>query len=206
MLLMADELGRKLSHPLPGESAHRILAPDFRPFPQWDEILSSNPRWSAVMLLLYPKQGVTHLCLTKRASYEGVHSNQVSFPGGKVEPADENLAATALRETEEEVGIQAHRIKILGELSKIYIPPSHFVVQPFVGILDFEPVFSLQEREATELISLPLNEFLLQQPEKRWVNVRGNQVQVPSFLTGGHVCWGATAIILSEFRVLLSQQ
>lgn len=203
MLLTADELRRKLEAPLPGETAHRNLAPDFRPFPQWDEILASNPRWSAVMLLLYPQFGKTHLCLTKRASYEGVHSDQISFPGGKVEPEDKSLAATALRETQEEVGIPSSEIKLLGELSRIYIPPSHFAVQPFVGMLDYEPEFTIQEREATEIISLPLGEFLQQKPENRLVNVRSNQVKVPSFLTGGHICWGATAIILSEFRAVL---
>lgn len=205
MLLTADELERKLRAPLPGEEAHRILAPDFRPFPNWDEILASNPRWSAVMLLLFPQDGKTHLCLTKRATYQGVHSDQVSFPGGKVEPGDETLAATALRETEEEVGIPATEVNLIGELSRIYIPPSHFAVQPYVGMLDYEPKFTIQEREATEIISLPLAEFLQQSPESRWVNVRGSQVQVPSFLTGGHVCWGATAIILSEFRALFGR-
>lgn len=202
MLVTADELEQRLKRPLPGEAAHQQLAPDFRPFPNWEEILASNPRWSAVMLLLFPYEGKTHLCLTKRASYEGVHSDQVSFPGGKVEPQDANLTATALRETEEEVGIPSHQIRLLGALSRIYIPPSHFAVQPVVGMLDFQPTFRLQEREATEIIRLPLGDFLKQQPQKRFVNVRGASIEVPSFLTGQHICWGATAIILSEFRAL----
>jgi 8-oxo-dGTP pyrophosphatase MutT (NUDIX family) len=157
------------------------------------------------MVLLYPVNGETHLCLTKRASYDGVHSDQVSFPGGKVEPIDADLSDTALRETEEEIGIPRQEIQLLGALSRIYIPPSHFAVQPFIGLMDYQPRFQLQEREATELIQLPLHNFLLQQPEKRTVLVRGHKIEVPSFITGNHVCWGATAIILSEFRALLTE-
>ena len=95
----------------------------------------NNAKKAGVMALFYPKHwNVTHLLLILRKTYTGVHSNQIAFPGGKLELTDADLQETALRETHEEVGVPTERVTIIKSLSKVYIPPSNFEVQPFVGL------------------------------------------------------------------------
>ena len=91
-----------------------------------------EPKNAAVLMLVYPKNEMAHLALIVRNTYPGVHSSQIAFPGGKVESFDLSMADTALRETEEEIGIAKSSIEIIKEFTEIYIPPSNFLVAPFL--------------------------------------------------------------------------
>lgn len=104
------------------------------------DINSEKIQKSAVLLLLFPDKGSLNLLFIKRAEDGGKHSGQIAFPGGKFEENDNILENTALRETEEEVGIKKEDIKILKSLTSLLIPVSNFSVKPFVGIIDYKPI------------------------------------------------------------------
>lgn len=153
-------------------------------------------------MLFHPKNGKANLVLTKRNTYPGVHSSQISFPGGKAEPEDADLTQTALRETFEEVGISPHEIEVIMAFTEIYIPPSNFLVQPFLGIANSEPEFKPDPKEVTAIIQLPLDTFLddsiLTSSEMQ--TSYAQSIMVPAFVFEGHIVWGATAMILSELK------
>jgi len=197
-----------LSEQLPGINAHILMAPAGRqPTLSPDYYITKNPRKSAVMILVYPRNEEATLVLTKRHAYEGVHSAQVSFPGGKAEPEDKNLEYTALRETFEEVGITSENINVVMRFSDLYIPPSNFLVSPFLGILNEEPVFHPADYEVAEIVELPLR-MLLDDTVLQNASLETSYAplaKVPAFNINGHIVWGATAMILSEFKEVLKK-
>ena len=165
-----------------------------------------HAKQSAVMVLFYPDlQLQTKLILILRKSYKGVHSSQVGFPGGKVEHTDQNLMQTALRETHEEVGVQPEIITIYKEMTQVYIPPSNFVVQPYLGIAEQTPKFIKQETEVEDLIEVYLKDLLCDTnlTQKKVQTSYGIEVEVPAFCLNNHLVWGATAMMLSEVKDLL---
>lgn len=188
---------------LPALDAQLIMAPEGRrPTMLPDYYVKLNPRRSAVMMLFYPRDGQATLVLTQRHTYAGVHSAQISFPGGKAELTDKNLAYTALRETEEEIGIPVGDIHVVMPFTDIYIPPSNFLVSPFLGVLKSEPDFTPSPAEVANIIELPLSTLL---DDSVVVNTTIQpspdiQVNVPAFNVGGNIVWGATAMILSELK------
>lgn len=193
--------------PLPGRETQLEMAPMERIKSLSEaDIKAKNPRQAAVMALFYPnKEQQTHIILILRNTYKGVHSNQVGFPGGKVELDDRDLAHTALRETEEEVGVPQKDMVVLRELTNIYIPPSNFWVQSFVGYTDYHPKFIAQEDEVAALIEVPLEEFLSKEAlvTERLSTSYMDDLEVPAFKLQGHIVWGATAMMLNEVRALL---
>ncbi len=164
-----------------------------------------NPKKAAVLMLFYPKDGITHLVLIHRTSYYGVHSSQIAFPGGKPEKEDENLEATALRETHEEIGIHPEKIEIIRSFTEVYIPPSNFMVYPYMGISQHELKFKLQEEEVAGIIELPLSDFLDEQiiVNKEMKTSYAGIIEVPGFNVNEHFVWGATAMMLSELKETL---
>ncbi len=190
---------------LQGENAHKIYSPPYRPLFTYEEILQRNPKFAAVNILLYWKNDEWFLPLIVRSKNErDRHSGQISLPGGKKETYDIDFAATAKRETSEEVGIDPYYIRMIRQLSPIYIPPSNFYVNAFVSYTGKNPVFALQETEAVELIEFPVSAVLdlPQEPEMRVLpSSRGAAVPVIDF--NGYIIWGATSMILSEFSHLL---
>ena len=188
-----------------GEEAHKIYSPPYRPLFSEDEILSKNPRMAAVNILLYLKDQQWYFPLMQRTVNENdKHSGQISFPGGSRDAEDVDFSATAIRETSEEIGIDQHYIKIIREMTPMYIPPSNFYVHPFISFTKKNPQFFLQESEAVALIEIPVNDILnlSTQPEmKALPSSRGVEVPVIDF--NGHLIWGATSMILSEFSQLL---
>ena len=165
----------------------------------------SKARKGAVLILLYPHQDKINTVLTLRPSYDGVHSGQVSFPGGKLEPEDESLAAAALREAEEEVGLDRNEIKLIGNLSNLYIPPSNFLVSPFVGIMDKKPLLKKDDREVEKIIEVPITYFLDESIKGRKMITPREFVsfETPYYDVEGHTVWGATAMMLSEMMELI---
>ena len=192
---------------LPGVEAQHKLAPLVRmkELAAMD-IKSKNPNKAGVMALFYPnKKDITNLVLILRKTYKGVHSNQVGFPGGRVENFDRNLKHTALRETEEEVGIPQAEVRVVKKLTKLYIPPSNFWVHPYVGVIDRTPELVRQESEVEKILEVDLEDFL---DEKNLISQElstsyAKNIQVPAFSLNGHVVWGATAMMLSELKDLL---
>jgi 8-oxo-dGTP pyrophosphatase MutT (NUDIX family) len=166
-----------------------------------------KPRTAAVMMLFYPKNGMTHLVLIVRNSYEGVHSGQIAFPGGKFETEDANFRITALRETQEEVGVSPAIIDVIKSFTQVYIPPSNFIVHPFLGICKEEICFVLDPTEVSSIIEMPLSVFLNDEIviEAKIATSYAKEVDVPAFDIEGHVVWGATAMMLSELKDVLKE-
>lgn len=194
---------------LPGEASHYKLSPLFRIRElKASESYLKKPKRAAVLSIFYPDQfNKTRFVLILRKTYKGIHSNQVGFPGGKVEADDKNLEHTALRETEEEVGIPQEEIEVIGPLTKLYIPPSNFWVYPFLGISDKTPVLIPQEDEVESILEVELDEFLSDSclTSRTLSTSYAKNVEVPAFLLCGEVVWGATAMMLSEMKDLLKQ-
>ncbi|AWK05116.1 coenzyme A pyrophosphatase [Flavobacterium crocinum] len=191
---------------LPAVESHLKMAPKERIEGLKNlDINALNPRMAGVMMLFYPKQEKTHLILIVRNTYEGVHSAQIAFPGGKFEKDDFNFENTALRETHEEVGIEREKIEVIKSFSAMYIPPSNFLVHPFLGIAKEELSFYPDIREVAGIIELPLSVFLNDEIiiEARLSTSYGANILVPAFNIQNHVVWGATAMILSELRDVL---
>ena len=182
-----------------GEAAQLLMAPALRP-KERPAGLATTPRLGGVLLLLYCVDDELHLVLTLRPTYDGIHSGQVSCPGGR-HGAPETLQATALRETEEEIGVPPVRIAILGPLTPLYILPSDYEVHPFVGFHDGgRPLFAPHTREVAAIIETPLRLLLdpATRAEEEW-DLRGLRMAVPFFLVGEYKGWGATAMMISEF-------
>ncbi|WP_167961322.1 NUDIX hydrolase [Saonia flava] len=207
------DFSRKISKienlPLPGVDSHYKMAPLATVLElKTEEIKKRNPRKAGVMALFYPDNVLnTHLLLILRKTYQGVHSNQISFPGGKMEQEDMNLLTTALRETHEEVGVKPRDIKVIKQLSQIYIPPSNFEVFPYLGLYNMNEPFKLQDEEVETLVEVSLADFM---DEKRIVKEKittsyAKEWEVPAFKLNGYTVWGATAMMLSEVKELFKQ-
>ena len=164
--------------------------------------LPGNGRRSAIMMLLYPRDGELNVAYTLRPTSMRDHSGQVSFPGGKIE-RDETAREAALRELHEELCVSADALQIVGELSRLYIPPSDFYVRPFVGWAASRPNFIPDPTEVAALIEAPLAQLIdptTRRTEKRRFPTFGNiEREVPYFAVGGHKIWGATALMTGEF-------
>jgi 8-oxo-dGTP pyrophosphatase MutT (NUDIX family) len=186
-----------------GKFAHAKMAPLERL--KWLEemdLKAHHPRKAAVMMLFYPKNNQTHLALIIRNSGPSVHASQIAFPGGKAEPEDLNLAETALRETHEEIGISPNQIEIIRPFTEIYIPPSNFLVSPFLGISKTTLSFQLQASEVAGIIELPLSMLMSEQILKTSLikTSYAESIQVPIFEVFEHQIWGATAMMLNELK------
>ncbi|MBG6109503.1 8-oxo-dGTP pyrophosphatase MutT (NUDIX family) [Flavobacterium sp. CG_23.5] len=188
---------------LPAQVSHIKMAPLERieSLKNFD-IESKKPKIAAVMMLLYPKNGKTHLVLIVRNSYKGVHSAQIAFPGGKYESKDEIFENTALRETHEEVGVHPDNMEIIKTFTPMYIPPSDFMVHPFLGICKQEIIFVPDPTEVANIIELPLMVFLSDAilTDAKMTTSYANEISVPAFKIEEHIVWGATAMMLSELK------
>lgn len=171
------------------------------------EYLERNPdyRTSAVMLLLFPSGDFISSLLIERPSYEGVHSGQLALPGGRSEEADEDLIHTAIRETYEEVGVKVLREQVIGPLTPIYIPPSRFLVHPFVAFLNERPEFIPDEREVESLLEVNLSLFMDEEvKQRRRITVGENMfLEAPCYVIADKILWGATAMMFSEMESIL---
>ena len=196
-----SKLKNALAEDLPGKDAQYKLAPSGRLpiFPQKQVIYGS------VLILLYPREKI-HVVLTKRSDYKGVHGGQVSFPGGKSEPDDPDLIYTALREANEEVGINPGDVAILGTLTPLYIPPSNIMVSSVIAFSDKIPDFRINTREVNYVFTPSVDDFLKQDTLKcKTLEIFKEEISVPYFDVNNEEIWGATAMIMNEFLEIVKR-
>jgi 8-oxo-dGTP pyrophosphatase MutT (NUDIX family) len=200
-------LKSKLTQPLPGRGAQYLMAPETRLTNE--EYLQKYPehKISSVLLLLYPSGVKTNFVLIERARDKGVHSSQIALPGGKHELSDKTFEDTALRETEEEIGINRKDVILVGKLTDLFIPASRFRVFPHIGFMNYRPEFVPNIYEVKNVIEADLDVFLA--PEirfrKEFVTSYG-QLPAPYFQYENYEIWGATAMIISEFIALFNHE
>lgn len=201
---LIDALTARLTRPLPGQLAHRMSRVQTdRPFtfPNTEE--HATP--AAVLILLFPDQDNIHFYLTERTHDVEHHKGQISLPGGAWEKG-EQLHETAIRETEEEIGINRQQIQMVGGLTPFFTPVTGFMIHPFIGWCNVKPKTKLQDDEVHKLFTASLTDLVdenIFQSEK-W-DIRGYDSTVPFFNFGGAKVWGATAAILSEFKIVIKE-
>lgn len=190
---------------LGGFEAQKIYAPPYRSLLTEEEIMAKKPKYAAVNIMLYPKEGTWYFPLILRTHNErDRHSGQISLPGGKKDESDEDFAETALRETWEEIGIKIPKSKIIKELSPIYIPPSNFFVYAFLSYTDAAPEFQFQEGEVQDILEIPVSLIKnLPNPPLTMELPKTQGYKVPYIDFEQHKIWGATSMILSELSHLL---
>ncbi|MCF8239154.1 MAG: CoA pyrophosphatase [Saprospiraceae bacterium] len=164
-----------------------------------------DARDAGVLMLLYPRDEEVYTVFIRRAGRieQDKHKGQISFPGGKREEVDTDMAASAVRETEEEIGVDRQRIRVLRELTPLYIPVSNFLVHPFVGLAEERPFFTPQPDEVDGILEVPLRDIL--DPDKKQytdIPIHAGFIlrDVPYYHLDDQIVWGATAMILSEFQ------
>ena len=208
---MFDKFIRKISEQLgkllPGEDAQFLMAPLLRK-KGVSSVEKENAKTASVLVLFYPHLQSVYVPFILRASYEGTHSSQISFPGGKFDAEDVDLRNTAIREAKEEIGVHPEKIKILGKLTPLYIPPSNFLVHPFVGYTNERPDFSIDKNEVESLIEVDIVDFLDESKIKMKPIIHrstGALMDTPYFDIHNQVIWGATAMMISELKIILHE-
>ena len=205
---LLDLISSKLKEPLPGKSAHLKLAP-YRKSTFDLDLDQMQPKLASTLILLYQSDQKIKFALTQRPDYSGTHGGQISFPGGKNE-VGESLKETALRETFEEIGIPKDKIQVIGELSQVYVPPSNFLISPFIAFMDEKPIFVPEKNEVKQILEININELLKEDVIQEKDIIVGKKtenamkIKVPYLDLHNHTVWGATGVILSEFRDLIS--
>lgn len=202
---LIKKLEKALQEPLPGRKGQITMAPKPVDEERFIQNIRSDHRKGAVLMLFYPGyQQRAFLPFIKRPTYPGVHSGQIAFPGGKMEESDADLSVTALRETEEEIGVESSNIQLLGKLSDLYIPPSNFMVSPFVGFTLKQPEFNPDPQEVLRIINCPVGTLLNKSIRKTALieGREGYRLETPYFEIESEMVWGATAMMLGEFTYL----
>jgi 8-oxo-dGTP pyrophosphatase MutT (NUDIX family) len=203
---LVDRLSTRLLNPLPGGDAHET----FRAMPVGDVKPLFNhslpPKPGGVIILMYEDNGVIKFPLTKRAEYTGAHSAQVSLPGGKAEPGEDAIA-TALRECEEEIGIDRNDIKVIGKLSDFFVMPSNFMVTPVLAYLDRKPLFKPDPYEVARILEGEVQQIIQDSAvrQKEIMAAGRFRMNAPHFEIEGEIVWGATAMMLNEFRFIVRE-
>ena len=197
----------KLDGPLPGLDAQLKMANLKRITHGRSMAIPPDARQGGVLLLLYPAGEKIYIVFIKRTEYNGVHSGQISFPGGGQEKVDKTIIDTALREAFEEIGVPPGLVVPIGKLTQLYIPPSNFLVTPVVGFIEFTPHFKPEPEEVERIIQVPLDALLDENnlQEKEITIVEGLVITAPCFYIDRNIIWGATAMILSELIELIRQ-
>jgi len=203
---LINALEHKLQSPLPGAIAHEPMraVPVGEVTPKFEHKIP--PKQGSVLILLYEEHGLIKFPLTKRPEYLGAHSGQISLPGGKAEPG-EDVYQTALREAEEEIGIDRGTVKVLGRLSDFFVIPSNFVVAPVVAYINYHPEFVPDSHEVAKIINGSIQDLMDENAvhEKEILAAGRFRMMAPHFEMEGEVVWGATAMMLNEFRLVVKE-
>ena len=206
--ILLDRLRRRLyEHPLPGRSAQQEMAPKLRG--EYGDP-PADARRAAILALLYPVEAKLHLLYIQRTSpANDRHAGQIGFPGGSVESTDTSTEATALRETEEEVGVSRTEVEVLGALTPLYIPVSNFLVDPYVGLLRERPTLIPQTSEVARTLEVPLSGLLEKSARRTGTRLLSSGLKLPDtpyWAVGEEEIWGATAMMTAELIALLREQ
>lgn len=205
-MLLKEILRLEISKGLPGTEVQWALASSDRLVKDFPRAPRPDSAVAAVLILLYPENGNLQTVFIQRPEYNGVHGGQISFPGGKREPRDNDLTATALREAAEETGIIAQEVEILGILTPLFIPVSNIAVTPVVGWAENKPHLSPEKSEVVFIIEADLGSFLdYSIIRTRPYEIRGEKIDIRYFDYNGHVIWGATAMILHELLTIMKR-
>jgi 8-oxo-dGTP pyrophosphatase MutT (NUDIX family) len=202
-----DILAKALSGELPGTDVQWEMASSDRMTTSYPRIPRDDARQASVLILLYPEDGELHTVFMQRPDYDGVHSGQISFPGGKKEPSDIDLIQTALRETQEETGADIDNIRILGTLTPLFIWVSNMLVTPVVGWTEVKPPLNFTSEEVVFLFEASVKKLL--DPSivrEKPYNIKGEKLNVRFFDYNGHVIWGATAMMLNELLTIIKKE
>jgi 8-oxo-dGTP pyrophosphatase MutT (NUDIX family) len=204
LISLSEKLSKRLSQPLPGSVAHEPMrATPLGPLrPKFEHKIPPKP--GSVLILLYENEGVIKFPLTKRPEYLGAHGGQISLPGGKAEPG-EDYVQTALREGEEEIGVQSKEVNIIGRLSDFFVIPSNFMIVPVVAYSLTKPVFVAQESEVVKILEGNLDDLVRDDAiqTKEILAAKMYPMLAPHFLIENEIVWGATAMMLNELRVIV---
>tara|TARA_Y100000816_G_scaffold30788_1_gene19649 strand:+ start:336 stop:956 length:621 start_codon:yes stop_codon:yes gene_type:complete len=199
--LFIKALTERLRKDLPGKSAQRKMMITPNRFPTENQEDNGVP--ASVLLLLYPFDEEWFFFLTKRSQDVEHHKGQISFPGGVVERNESKMDA-AIRETNEEIGVDKNNIKIIGILTPFFIPVSNFHISPYVGWTEKKPHTEVQDTEVRRVFSVSINDLILEENLKTKKDFYSNKpITVPYFDLNGEIVWGATSMILSEFKFIL---
>ena len=200
--LFVNQLEQKLQLPLPGHA--EFLRKNGFDLAKRGEPDFKKTKKSAVLIAFYPHDAGIYLPLILRPPYDGTHGGQMAFPGGRMEEYDESYERTALREAEEEIGLKALDVKIIGGLTEVYIPPSNYWVKPIIGVLDYKPPFFPDAREVAAIHEIDWHELINPNIiERRTIKVRGGVMDTSGFDIQGQWIWGATALMIGELMAVL---
>ena len=192
-------LSERLRKPLPGWAAQKNLMPEGREL----EVLSDKLHPAAVLISLFQKEDDWFFPLILRTIDGFAHSGQIALPGGRQE-GNESDIETALREAHEEVNILPEQVKVIGMTSVLPIPVSNHLVQPVVGFTHEKPDFIPAPKEVAEIFHVSIKKLCQRDVQFESRHFKNKDWQIPYFEFEGHKVWGATAMILSEFRMLVS--
>jgi 8-oxo-dGTP pyrophosphatase MutT (NUDIX family) len=193
----------RLHGPMPGLESQLKMVPDPRPGDKAYQEAGETCLRAGVLVLIYPREDGFYLVLTRRTSQVAHHQAQISFPGGQMDE-HESAVATALREAAEELNVAPAEVRVLGQLTPLYIPPSNYCIYPVVAVAERRPDFRPSPHEVAEVIEIPLDHLLDSRNIKREIwPVRGLDVTVPFYLFREHKIWGATAMVLAELLDLV---
>jgi 8-oxo-dGTP pyrophosphatase MutT (NUDIX family) len=199
-----SKLKNELLNGLPGTDIQWQMASSDRFVKNFPKVPGKDARVAAVLILLYPFKGSIYTVFMQRHDYNGVHGGQISFPGGKQEPEDENVTQTALREANEETGIDPSGVYVIGTLTPLFIPVSNMIVTPVLGWIKGKPAFKHKQDEVLFLIEADLK-ILLDPATVRLkpYEIRGEMLEIKYFDYEGNTIWGATAMILHELLIII---
>jgi len=205
-----DELTRflekRVTQDMPGESSYKKMKPKMANGAPIQMKHVDQPRKGGVLILLYEDQGVVRFPLIQRPNYEGIHSGQMALPGGKFEEDDKDQWQTALRESQEEIGVISEKVEIIGSLSEFFVAASNYMVLPVIGKIDHIPDFVPEPREVADIVTPPVHQLIDPSTVKeKEITVRNDFKMIcPYFDLEGRTVWGATAMMLSELVDVLN--
>jgi 8-oxo-dGTP pyrophosphatase MutT (NUDIX family) len=199
-------LRRELLKTLPGTEVQWEMASSDRMMRNFPRTPGNDARAASVLILLYPLNGSVYTVFMQRPDYNGVHGGQISFPGGKQEPSDKDSIHTALREAQEETGVDPRQITVIGTLTPLFIPVSNTIVTPVVGWIKEKPLFSHQEEEVVFLFDADIRRFFDPSIIKtKPLQIENMTINVKYFDYEGNVIWGATSMMLHELLVIIKR-